>query len=382
MTLARGKSRVPRFVPLMLLVVFCQCHAALAASAAPAPAQAGHDDSPAARYAALVRDYRTHGATDRTLPAVMAFWRDNKPGSSSFAALDDTLAPVAVLLQCSLSWNLLLDGQQDESLRQLKTAGRLVGMRVMSDDRVPRIRAARRGWFLFAAWVWTVVGQHDSLEAHLERARDEFPDDVDLLIALGTAREGLPRLGAKATREPTLNRVEQIRAALFNDEAAACFRNVLEIDPARAEARMRLARLLIEGGRMDEARRELETAMVTIERLDGVRRRQERRVEHLVLFLLGAIDARAGSWSQAEREYARAMQVCPGAQVARIAQSHAALMAGDELTARKAVATLASAPFAAPADPCGFGDPWRDYSTGQAWRVPALLRSLWDEVRQ
>jgi tetratricopeptide (TPR) repeat protein len=404
MTLRAREKRVPLLV-LMLLAL--SGHAVSVVSAGPAssatsgvtvisaataatvvpvvsaaPAQDGRElSTPAARYAALVREYRTTGAADQILSATTAFWRDNKPDSATFASLDETLAPAAVLLECSLSWYRLLEGQEDDGLRHLKIAERLIGLRVMRDARAPRVRAARRGWFLFAAWVWTAQRKGElQMAAHLERALDEFPRDVDLLIARGTVSEAAPTLGVKATRPEFLGRVGEMRVTIFSDAAAASFRAALAIDPTRAEARVRLARLLIESGRLDEARRELETAIVGIGRLDDVRRRRERRVEHLAFFLLGAIQARAGSWSAAEREYARAVRVCPAAQVARIAQSHAALMAGDETAAREAVATLARTPIAAPADPCGYGDPWRDYSAGQAWRVPDLLLSLWNEV--
>jgi tetratricopeptide (TPR) repeat protein len=78
-----------------------------------------------------------------------------------------------------------------------------------------------------------------SHRAVLERCLASYPDDVELLADLGDAHE--------AGNDPA--------------RAERAYRQALSIDPAFADVRLRLGRLLLRAGRREDALREVEAAL-------------------------------------------------------------------------------------------------------------------------
>jgi tetratricopeptide (TPR) repeat protein len=108
--------------------------------------------------------------------------------------------------------------------------------------------------------------QFGTLLPHLERAREQFPKDAEIRLALGTLDElrataiMLRQIEPPKKQNPAPSwRRQQHREYL--DKAADHFRDALTIDHTLAEARVRLGRVLQERGKLPDARRELEAAV-------------------------------------------------------------------------------------------------------------------------
>ena len=230
----------------------------------------------------------------------------------------------------------------------------------------------RRRWSLTvgrkALWL-TIVGLADST---LKEACDMFPNDAALHLTYGLARESAAF---------SVDRVEMIRAAPIGLESALsspsslrtdalvqarqALERAVELDPALAEARVRLARVYVLLKDEKRAIPHLEHAR-TLESLPAYR--------YLASLMLGDLRRRAGDVDLAIELYLSARHLLPNAQSSYVAQAHALRAAGRPEDATAVIEDMLGRP-------AHDDDPWVYYPRGFEFALTqfAPLRALVQE---
>ncbi|HET7695169.1 MAG TPA: tetratricopeptide repeat protein [Vicinamibacterales bacterium] len=151
-------------------------------------------------------------------------------------------------------------------------------------------------------------------------------------------------------------------------EAERLFRRALAVDPQYAEARLRLARVLIERRRHDEALVHARTA------LSGA---LAEDLAFLARLFAGRAEQALGRLREAANEIDEALRLYPQAQSALLAKSQVALLRGDVTGAIAPIGLLPRDPSSA----IPSLDPWLDYrlATGREWQ--RLYRALYAAAR-
>jgi tetratricopeptide (TPR) repeat protein len=147
--------------------------------------------------------------------------------------------------------------------------------------------------------------------------------------------------------------------------ARSAFARALAIDPALAEARVRLGHVLAEQGRMDQALGELERA-----RSDSV----DPVIRYYALLFAGRVHKKAGRLADARASYEAAARAVPSAQTPGIAMSELLDAAGMR---EAAVRSLEPALPAVEGNAASRKDPWWEYHIGTASRTLELMRNVW-----
>lgn len=151
-----------------------------------------------------------------------------------------------------------------------------------------------------------------------------------------------------------------------NAEAERLFRRVLAIDVSRADARLRLGRLLVVRKRYAEADVELARTLATT---------RDRPTAYLAHLFAARANAHLGRLDAARAHVEAALASFPDAQSGLIAQSQLALQRADVAGALAPIERLAAINHARqPADP------WLDYDAGPGRDASALLVDLWASV--
>ncbi len=223
-----------------------------------------------------------------------------------------------------------------------------------------------RQWYrATAAWM-QLREEHDRL--HLDRARELFPSDPDILFLSGCQREtyaGSPiQTAVRSAVLPSglMLNVDSERTELR--EAETLFRRALEIKPDHAEARLRHGRVLAVLGRHADAVVELRRAA---EELAGT------ELEYDGALFLGAEEAALGNRDAARAAYKRAASLAPRAQSPLLALSELSRRDGDRPAALAAIERL----FAFPDDDRSENDdPWWRYYVTQGRDAEELLDAL------
>ena len=188
--------------------------------------------------------------------------------------------------------------------------------------------------------------------------------DVDPIL-LRAQRQGGGRMASAGASAAKAAMSAQARAAMSldiklkdeaNAEAEQLFRRALKSDPALHEARVRLARVLIERKRYQDALTELRAA------LEGAASPAVRFYAHL---FAGRAEQALGRLDAAAQNVAEAVKLFPTAQSALLAQSQVALMRAD---ANGAIQPITQLP-PDPPDDFRRGDPWWSYrlAAGREW---------------
>jgi tetratricopeptide (TPR) repeat protein len=228
------------------------------------------------------------------------------------------------------------------------------------------VRASRDDEAFVGAWYHAVAaylfarGMNGDANKHLQQAAHVLPDDPRVLFDRGTYAETFGLSIYQAVEDPRIPSEDKTNA-----EVERLYRRAADIDPAYAEARVRLARVLDRLGRHDEAAAEVTKALDL--HPSGV----AGFYAHIVA---GRIATARGQYDEALRQYQQASALFAGAQSALLGASHAALLLADVPQAVSPIAQL----VAATREP----DPWLDYHLGAGRDVNALLAVLWGRVAQ
>ncbi len=346
----------------MILLCVSSCESALAQSFEerfPEPYRKAIETYRAGRTAeavdsVLALEARTYQGVRRALSLAARGLRD--AGANSFLQAASMLH-VDAALRC---WEASSD---KEARSQFDLARRFVDLSLAS---AAKPEAFRRRWYLATSLTMTGVVEPSDASAHFETAVKALPDDVPLLTAAGWFSERRS-LGAAA---PGATPAAQQRSRRIHRQAAERYlANALTVDPAAAEATLRLARLDITAGRDAEARTRL-TALLARQGLESL-------VAYVGRLLLGGIHERQGDAVAAERSYREALALVEVAQSARVALGNLLQASGEAAAAGEVIA-----PLDAPAAHRQRNDPWADYQLGYLPIGRALLEDLRDEVRR
>jgi tetratricopeptide (TPR) repeat protein len=195
----------------------------------------------------------------------------------------------------------------------------------------------------------------------LEAAASVFPNDVDILLALGTWKE-------------TAGWMRRDMDLL--EEAEAVYRDILQKEPEMSEAMVRMGRVLALLDREEEALRYLER---------GLDPRQDPALRFAALLTSGDIYWERGDPAKAIECYRAAVDLDPGCQAAVVALSHALHESGDAGRSYEMVyeffigkSTTTEEVFKQQ----GEFDLWWRYSLRHSNRLNSLLKELRKEVRQ
>jgi hypothetical protein len=201
---------------------------------------------------------------------------------------------------------------------------------------------------------------------HVERARWLLPNDPGVLFGDAAIQETLasPRIQdyVRVTKLPNGQNFMFVASEREHLERAEWFlRRALVADPAFAEARVRLGRVLSLLGQHAAALTELNA--VTLPPSDT-------NVAYYLHVVRGDAQRALGRLDDAERSYRQALELFPGAQSARLALGHLARMRSDREGALALLQPALTAP--APRD----DDPWWEYHRGDGRNIEALFRQL------
>ena len=227
-----------------------------------------------------------------------------------------------------------------------------------------------RAWYLAASSYLQSITQMDPW--HVERSLQLFPRDAEILFLAACLHETL----SSPQFQIAMQAIDVPRDLVFDiesegaelREAERLFRRSLEAYPERAEARIRLGRVLGRRGRHEEAARELRQAVAET---------GNRLLLYYGNMFLGAEVEALGRADEARQAYERAGALYPLAQSPRLALSALATRSGDRAAALEAIETVLHRGSVDQAD-----DPWWDYFVAQARGTDALLADLYRLVNE
>ena len=223
-----------------------------------------------------------------------------------------------------------------------------------------------RQWYrATAAWMQS---REDHDAQHLDRAREIFPTDPDILFLSGCQREtyAAPHIQS-AVRSAVLPSwflldVGSERAELR--QAESFFRRALALKPDASEAHLRLGRVLALLGRHADAANELRQAIASTD---------DTLLVYYGDLFLGAEEQALGRYDAARDANERAAALYPMAQSPLLALSELARRQGDRPAALRALQQVFDLP---PTEPERI-DPWWKYHVAQARNADELLEELW-----
>ena len=266
----------------------------------------------------------------------------------------------------------LADGQQtgvDDASVQWEMGRRLLDKVKPKDSRKlgsdPGADETVRLWYLASNIYMQSAEQVDAW--HVDRAVQLFPQDPEILFVAGCAREMFS--GPQIQSVLLSTTLSRDLFNLYGDEgeelrrAEKFYRESLERDSNRAEARIRLGRVLNRRGRHQDAIVELRRATMAT--------KNTLLLYYGNLFLGDAADA-LGLSEEARRAYERAGELFELAQSPRLAISAMAARAGNRSGALAPIEAVLSRDQPVTAD-----DPWWSYYTSQT----RDLEGVWTALR-
>jgi len=328
-------------------------------------------------YLAIIEQHRP-GETDEALAAIARWTRSDVERAAAglpgrLAALGATsgrasvrrFAYMAVLLHTDAARAMAPAGTVAEAVAQLEIAE----SRLAITRQDPESDQFARTWYLLAGGFLTGATQLGG-ESLLERAVKRFPDSADLLLASGALQEVLageevqrisPRSASQVDAAPRRTRGDRL------NRAADFFRRALALDPTITEARVRLGHVLLEQGRADQARTELERAVAAAAGGEGANRFEC----YISQLFLGRLHQRGRS-VEAWKCYEAALAIEPEAQTPRLALSQLLHAQGDRDGTARLLEPVAPADGSALEGP---PDPWIEYRLGTG-RLSLLRQEL------
>jgi tetratricopeptide (TPR) repeat protein len=234
-----------------------------------------------------------------------------------------------------------------------------------STKPAPERDAMVRLWYVATAAWMQIEGHHDN--THLERGREIFPDDADLLFLVGAQHEAYAsrpiQTAVRSALLPTGIRLDVGSERSELREAEKYLRRAVEIKPGFADAHLRLGRVLALMGRGAEASREL---VVALESTD------ENLLRYYGSLFRGSVEDALGHRDVAQASYEQASTLYPLAQSPLIALSELARRAGHRDEALREIARA----FALPPRGANDADPWWTYNYAQGRHSDELLERL------
>jgi tetratricopeptide (TPR) repeat protein len=214
------------------------------------------------------------------------------------------------------------------------------------------------------------------LEPHLYQARRVLADNASTffdtaclaeLIASPQVQASVPESPKPSTTSAAPRWLELGVYALSElhnrKRAVEYYRKALAFDSTHAEARVRLAKVLLEDGRAGEAMRVMTPPIHS----------GDRAVQFYAALVLGSIHEEEGRLSEARTAYARAGAVFPRAQTPLIPMARLARELGDDAGAKDATTRLALLPR-----PAWRGeDPWFEYHDCNGRRREVEMAALY-----
>jgi hypothetical protein len=200
---------------------------------------------------------------------------------------------------------------------------------------------------------------------HIQRARRLLPDDPGVLFGDAAIQETLasPRI-QDYVRVTTLPNGQSFIFVTSEREhlerAESLLRRALQGDPAFAEARVRLGRVLSLRGQHAAALTELNRVLPPADTV----------LAYFLHIVRGDAQRALGQLGSAERSYRQALALFPTAQSASLALGHLARMRSD----REGALALLLPPLTAPSP--RDDDPWWEYHRGDGRNVESLFRQL------
>jgi tetratricopeptide (TPR) repeat protein len=230
-----------------------------------------------------------------------------------------------------------------------------------------------RQFYRAAAATLQLWGDRPELTLHLDAGRDLLGEDAVLLLYDGThhqatagPRMALVRAAASRGPRPRIARPKPANVVVVEearDNAQRLFRRALAIDPSLAEARIRLANVLSDINRHDEALAQLESAK---------RAPLSKPLDYLASLLLGRVQRARGEFDAARAAFEHAAALYPGASAPQFGLSEVALARGDR------AASLALLPRTGEAAAVDTLDPW--------WQIDRIhspsAQELIDDLRR
>jgi tetratricopeptide (TPR) repeat protein len=271
----------------------------------------------------------------------------------------------------------LVDGQQtgvdDASVhwemgRRLLDRVRSKSARTAAPD--PGADETVRLWYLASTTFMQGVEQLDAW--HIDRALQLFPQDPEVLFMAACGRELFSGPQIQNTLLSTTLSRDLFDLYGTEDEelrkAERLFRESLERDQTRTEARIRLGRVLGRRGRHQEAIVELRRATMET---------KNRLLQYYGQIFLGAEAAALDLVDEARRAYERAAELYPAAQSPYLAISALAARTGNRAEALSAIESVLAGDEAVLSD-----DPWWTYYTSQARGLDGILTALREALKE
>lgn len=390
-------------IRIVIVVLALVCTSAVARGAQtgpnardwPAWHEAVMTHAPGRRDAAVDRlSQWTRGEVDRMLAAVSRLPPDERAPVVARALVLHT--DVAVFNRTTTGYTLpegdaeivlYADGQQMG--RMSRTFHWDFGRRLI--ERLPRgderVRIAR-AYYRTSSAVLQLWGEHAELETHLPAAARILGPDAVLLMYEGTLHQGYAdarsqrffeqRRQALRDESPLgvtgagrTARVQVIAQDLpptaerARADAERAFRRALAVDPALDEARVRLAHILLDRGRSEDAMRLLEDVDASEPRTIFL--------DYYTTMVTGRVARALDRFDEAGAAFERGLALQPNAQAPRLALSELAMARGDAATARRYLMPLAAG--------SGIVDLWWRLDRTHGPSVAALVTDMWKDLQ-
>jgi tetratricopeptide (TPR) repeat protein len=229
-------------------------------------------------------------------------------------------------------------------------------------------------WYHATLAAMLSIGNLAEAEAHVAHALEVLPRDANVQYEAGFYHEAntssdvvavrtLEGQTGPSRRRPFDPSSARMATSRHLRDAERHYRRAIELDPGHAEARVRLAHVLLEQRNVRAALPELRRAAVEA---------KNPTLAYLAVLLWGRAEAESGHPASAADQYARAHALFPTAQSPVLALSLLARRSGDRSSAWQLLQPLMAgdSPFARPFDP------WWNYYRWQQQSAEDLLRGL------
>jgi tetratricopeptide (TPR) repeat protein len=301
------------------------------------------DLTTASRYGSAVQVYRTgdFAGAARSLKSIPGTDVEHAVTALIARHVDDT-ARAAAMLHTDMVLRLEVSSPADASTH-LRLARQLTES---LDGRAPLTTPFQRNWLAFAASFFLWQTKPAQADAYIEAGLRRFPAESQFQRLAGTAEELRAHM-----LDPTLHdevEIRGMRVTAARSHLAAAeqhYRQALLLNPADAEVRLRLGRVLFLSNRIGESRQQFEALLG----MNPIR----PDLSYLNHLFFGALLHYARDLQAAAKEYDAALAIGPRYQSAAIARG----FLDDAAGSARWIEGWARTEWQTP-------DPWNDYQNG------------------